>query len=311
MLHPLFITALFSLPFLGGNAFGSRDCAGNLTPIQQAECHGLHSAPTPYEKTPFSPLVRMIRENGKNPLDVHACVKMDVISGTGPVSVVHGQQYYANPYPYIGFEMVYGPDHYDEYIEAGLGYSEKNALHPAFFSPYIRRAPDELDVAGAVPPDGFINATRAGKVLPGYWIADTKPELMIPPDGEFCFVYSFNPVTDYYHFEFDITKSFAGTPTHFGLEMPSARWLRKLDPTQNTIHSFASRILTSIAITNDDFHPEDPAYKNLVFGAAWRASVLDQGNASAGWVPYDSDHFQIVNSDPTGRIIFYSLDPLK
>jgi hypothetical protein len=290
------------------------DCSSVSDPAKRALCLGLHPATTPYIATPYSPFVRMIRDNGTAPLDVHACVQMDVIAGVGHLKMANGTLYDANPYPYIGFEMEFGSDPqnlYDEYIEAGLGYIAKTDAHPAYFAPYLRRAPDELDVNGEIPPTGFHNATRNGNPLPGYWIALDEPDKMMSEDGGLCFTYSFDPKSNYYTFDFEVSKTLAGPPFHATLKMASARFLHNGNAVQPPIHSFASRILTSVAITHDDFHPEDPAYSGMVFGANWKASARDQSDPTGAWVPYDSAHFETINSDPTGRIIFYRLDPLN
>ena|GEM_PF-3141863 len=315
MKNKIFLTGLLLLATsLSARAAVTGSCDEVKDPIQKSLCLGLHPANTPFVATPYSPFVRMIRTNGSNPLDVHACVKMDVIAGAGKLKLANGKFSDANPYPYIGFEMEFGEDPhnaYNEYIEAGVGYVAPTAEHAAYFGPYLRRAPDQLDVAGEHPPVGFKNATRDGKTLPGYWLALDQPSEMMAPDGELCFTFSFNSKTNFYTFDFDVSKTLAGAAFHANLNMASARMLHHDHPESSRIQSFASRLLTSVAISHDDFHPADPAYGGLVFGAHWRAMARDQGSLNPQWTPFDSAHFEFLNSDPTGRIIFYRLDPLS
>jgi len=176
------------------------------------------------------------------------------------------------------------------------------------FRPYLRRAPDEEEIDGTRPPDGWEMRVRKGASLPGFWSAmESRPDHLVAPDGEVCLSFSFDSARNVYVADFQIKKTMAGGNFQQRLEMPSARKI--LSAGKSPILGFEARILTTVAITENQYLPSDPIYQDLVYGVHWSADALDHGAKGAGWSPF-AQGAEFVNSDPSGDVIFSALQPL-
>lgn len=279
--------------------------------IQKALDAGL-SAAGPGKLIQWSPFVRLIREGSTAPIDVAACAKVVALAGAGKLKTLSdGRPFFANPHPYIGLQMTLASGQ-EEYIEAGLGYDANTPETGVFFRPYIRRAPDDVDVGGPQPPEDYEARTRNGVPLPGYWAAKREDlTRLMATDGEICMNFSLDPRTNLYHFDYTIKNPASGEePFSKTLTMASVRKGLASGSAGARIVKFQARLLTSIAITGESFDPTDPVFKSSVFAVDWKASARDWARGTE-FEPYSVRNFWVANYDPVGDFIFYRLGSLK
>lgn len=281
--------------------------------------------------------IRLVRTNGSRPIETRGCAKIDFMTHVGRLKTnklsptTHGP-IYANPYIYVSFQVSLGSGR-SEYIEAGIGYLEDDPRTGPYFTPYLRRAPDDVKVGNAVPPKGWMQRTgiRAGYskpiLLPGFWQAAAywpKQSLekegwaegfddrtLAAPIGEFCYQFKLNTHSNNYEFDYLIKDPAAGNvPYGTHLEMPSIRKTYSPGSANARIRRFETRLLTTIAVTDEAYKKGNPLYSKLGLGVRWKALVRDSLPGSK-WEPFDQDRsrFRKYSYDPAGKILFYELLP--
>jgi hypothetical protein len=292
-----------------------------LDPVQTAQEHGFKPSPGPHLNDPYAPFIRMVRKNGATPIESRGCAEIVFRTHVGKLNTTQkskrtGRDIYANPYVYSSFEMKLASGH-KEYIEAGWGYREGDPAQgtQSQFVPYIRRAPDDQKVDDTLPPPGWTmkRGIRGGilKDLPGYWEANTDhPTQLLAPTGEFCFHFRFDSNTNRYFYDYLIKNPVSGTTPYRGsIAMPSVRKLVVADPLKSKIESFQTRLLTSIAITDDAYDPADPIYRNIGLGVRWKAQVFDPSRRFPAWEQFYSRDFFITNADSQARALYFEIHP--
>lgn len=305
---------------------------------------GLVPGPAPATNDIYSPYLRKIHQGEDKPLAIRACFETKLIVDAGKKEAMGPwRELDANPYAYLGLKLEWGPIVTDqtpdelpakptaEYIEAGLGFPPSSSGIRNLFRPYIRRAPDDLDIYAVMDQDGGAPSDKkiseppskwerilrpsTGQLLPGYWaVKGSEKSEMMDLSGKICISFAFLEEQNIYRFQYEITNVIEGKieKIYRLVEMPSTRQLVSRIATKSKLRSTQARLLTSVAISRLDYSPEDPRLANLAFGVDWKAQILDPslGAAWSFFAAPENKRFRTENGDSRGNVIFYQLRDL-